>query len=418
MKLDRLISDDGGTVIDRLCGSPLLAAGKVVMIGLDAVRTGMGESWAGKRERVWEFSERCFTRHAGSEAMVVRVSETDYLIVQPDLSRYAGQATCLAALKEVLTFFLGEARRGDLALREVTTLSHGSFTSRHLEDVVFADPSSADASAEVAIDPRPARAAEAPTAQSLSSPDRWSPFVSDEGRTLRISSRLEPVFEMHQARLVGHRLDPVVTCLDTQVTLDVAALRALSGADRERVDLATIARGVSRIRSTDAKARSPLIMLPAAFTTLGSSRGRAALVAALTEAKIDAWTRVVCEITDLDDVPASRLVEALSLIKPFCYAAVGRVGKNGRTLNALASAGFNGVSRLFNGERDDGALYDGLRRHVAACQGRIKVCMAFGLPSYRALAVAGAAGATHASKGFEISAPADVGPQAVAAAVA
>ena len=331
-----------------------------------------------------------------AEALVIRVSETDYLVAQPDISRFAGQVNCLAALREILTFFLGEARPEDLFLREVTTLSQGGVTSHKVDaprgvqndfpDETVAPPSS--------LPP-------AETASQQASPDKWSPFATSDGRALRVSCLLEPVFEMQKVRLVGHRLEPVVTrVLEGGLPWTPGrAINALSPVDRERVDLATIARGVSRIRSTAVGARSPMIMLPAAFTTLGSSRGRAALVNAMTEAKVDAWMRVVCEIDELDGAPTSRLIEAVSLIKPFCYAILGRTGGNRRTMDAIATAGFNGASRLFDPAAPDEILFERLQWFAESARERMKVCMSFGLTRRQGVALASAAGVSHTAIG-------------------
>ena len=40
--------------------------------------------------------------------MAVRVSETDYIVALPGAGRFGAQAGCLSALREVLTFFLGQ----------------------------------------------------------------------------------------------------------------------------------------------------------------------------------------------------------------------------------------------------------------------------------------------------------------------
>jgi hypothetical protein len=393
--LDRLASGDAAAALDHLEGSPLIAEGRVAILGLDAVRERLGERWPIKREQVWENVERCIARQLGALVLTARVSEVDYIIAQPQAERYTAHAGCLSVLREILTFFLGEARSTDLRLREVTALGGGSVECHPVDprtimlEAAKVQAASTAASPEIVM---PQIAAED------ASPDRWSPFTAGDGRGLKVSCRIHPVFELREMRLVGHRLESRVSDVRTGVFLDSAAMRVLSPGDRERVDLATIARGVSRLRATDPGSRKPLLMLPAAFTTLGASRGRMALSQALREAKLDAATRIVCEIHELDGAPAARLTEAISLVKPFCYAAVGLVRDDRRSIEAAARVGLGGFALDVGGRAEgDQDLLLRLHAYAAMARAQAKVVMALGLSSPRQLALAKLAGLTHAS---------------------
>ncbi|HYF24069.1 MAG TPA: hypothetical protein VD929_11795 [Caulobacteraceae bacterium] len=390
--LDRMASAQSAAALERLQGSSLLSEGRVVLIGLDAVRARLGGRWASKREPVWEHVERCLARQMGPAAFVVRVSETEYLVAQPQIGRYAAQAACLSVLREVLTFFLGEALPADLSIREVTALTPQGVTCTPVDPAGVTSAALSEAPS-TAPAPDPADA----------SPDRWSPFTTADGRVLKVSCLIDPVFEMQQVRMIGHRLEPRVVNLNDGATLDAVGLRALSPGERERVDLATIARGVSRLRTRPAG--KPLLMLPAAFTTLGSSRGRAAMTLALKESKIDQTTRIVCEVRELDGVPTSRLSEAVSLVKPFCYAVVGRVGDDRRSLLEAARGGFAGFS-LDLQERDlpDMDFLQRLHAFTSLARDHARVCMALGLRSPKQLALSRVAGVSHASMRVEADA--------------
>jgi hypothetical protein len=397
--LDRLASADASATLERLRGSPLLAEGKVNLIGLDAVRDRLGARWQAKREQVWEQTERCFTRQMGPLAFAVRVSETDYIVAQPQVGRYAAQAGCLSVLKEVLTFFLGDAAPADLRLREVTSLSADGANCRAV------DPGSALSAA--AKEAGSAPSSKPPVAPEDASPDRWSPFVTGDGRAIRVSSRVDPIFELQQMRMVGHRLEPRLIDLATGEVLTAAATAALSPAERERTDLANIARGVSRLRSTAAGARQPLLILSAAFSTLGATRGRMSLSAALREAKVDANTRIVCEIRELDGAPPALLAEAVALLKPFCYATLGLCGEGRAAIETLAPCGFTGLAmKLFDSSDDRQALLRRMQIFAAQARPGKKVCMAFGLSSPMDLALAQMAGLTHASMRADAPSPA------------
>lgn len=390
--LDRLVSADAEAALERLQGSPLVAEGRAVMVGLDAIKLRLAERWPSKRQQVWDHLERSFVRQIGNAGMVVRVSETDYLVAQPGAARFAAQASCLTVLREVLTFFLGEAGPGDIALREVTAVTPQGVQCQPLEAQAIMLAAAAQRTA-------PAPAIDTPEiAPDDASPDRWSPFSTGDGRTLRVSCRIDPVFELSAVRLVGHRLEPRVIDLKNNHALDAAGIRALSPGDRERVDLATIARGVNRLRASDKNSRRPLLMLPAAFTTFGSTRGRTALTQALREARVDEETRIVVEIRELDGAPLARLSEAVGLMRPFCYAVVGRVTSDRRAIDAAIKGGVSGLSLELN-KREDSEQELLFRLHSFAnrAKSHVRVCMAFGLTTPRHLALARLAGLTHAS---------------------
>lgn len=410
--VDRLAAADGAAMLEHLEGSPLIAEGRVALISLEAVRERMADRWPYKREQVWEQIERCIQRQMGALVMSARVTDTDFVVAQPQVERYAAHAGCLSVLREILTFFLGEARTADLRLREVTSLSGGVIDGRKV------DPRT------VMVEAAKAQAASAAPAPSVvvpeiaaedASPDRWSPFVAGDGRRLKVSCRIHPVFELRELRLVGHRLEPRVSDMRTGNFLDGQGVTLLSPGDRERVDLATIARGVSRLRATEQNSRQPLLMLPAAFTTLGSTRGRIALSQALREARIDDATRIVCEIHELDGAPSARLLEAVSLVRPFCYATVGQVRDDRRSIEAAARGGLGGVVLDLAGrEENDQDLMVRLHAFAALARAQVKVAMAFGLSTPRQLALARLAGLTHASMHAEAAAtPATVTPRAL-----
>ena len=78
--------------------------------------------------------------------------------------------------------------------------------------------------------------------------DRWSPFVSTDGRQLRVSATLEPVYELKGFTRIGFRMIRRVIAIANGRGLSSQAIAELSAADLLRVDLATIARGMRAAR--------------------------------------------------------------------------------------------------------------------------------------------------------------------------
>ena len=111
----------------------MLGEGRVCLLGLDAVRQRLGPRWPGHRDRVYHHAEQTLRRKLGDHVFLVRVSETDFLVAQPGVDRLSGQAYCLNCLREVLTYFLGEALLADIVVHEVSSIQDGKIAARQLD---------------------------------------------------------------------------------------------------------------------------------------------------------------------------------------------------------------------------------------------------------------------------------------------
>jgi len=124
-RIDRIATVSARETLERIRASGVLATGAVNLIGLDAIRRQLGDRWAAKKGRVWEHVEQEFQRKLGPGDIAVRIDDVSYLIAVPATPGFAAQALCLSILQEVLKFFLGEIRAGDIAVRVVTDLADG-----------------------------------------------------------------------------------------------------------------------------------------------------------------------------------------------------------------------------------------------------------------------------------------------------
>jgi len=340
----RVIDAGVEAALERFNDRTLLAAGKVNLISLQAVEQRFGTRWSMRQDQVHGFAERILQRGLGPRGLFLRVSATDFLLVQPDLSRLAGQAACVRYLREMLMHFLGDAQLADTGVLQVTRIATGAIDAR-VVDVQAAEQAAAAAPPEPearsgAADPPPAAAA--PPRPSV---DRWSPFVSGDGRNLRVSATLEPVYELKGFTRIGFRMIRRVIDTRAKEELSPAAVADLSAADRLRIDLATIARGIDRVLADGGSERQLSLIVPLSYTSLSSVRGRSELVAPLQEAERHVTCGVICEICDIEGVPAGGLHSAVALIKPFTLLVVGRLaGIATATLGRLKGTGVRALS--------------------------------------------------------------------------
>ena len=391
--VSRLVSADARQALARLQASPAAGEGRVCLIALDAVRNRMGPRWAPRREVVYEHVQATLRRWLGPHDFFVRISETEFLVAQPGVGRLAGQVGCLNVLREVLAYFLGSAPTADIAVFEVERIDNERIAARALDPFAL--------EAEAARLP-PAAAAPLPTtraAPGLASQDRWSPFVSHDGRRLRVSCQLEPVFQLKTYGRIGYRMTRRALQLPAETALTAAEEAKLTGADIERLDFATLARGLNRLAQEEGD-RQPRLTLPVSYATLSSHRGRAMLAEFFRAAQHSVQQGLICEVTDIDGIPPSALLAAISLIKPFCLFVVGRLrAPPSSPLTALKDVGLHGLCLPCPPGLVDEDMFGAFVEMVikATRPSGVRAVMLTGVAGPRLAAIAGICGATHAS---------------------
>ena len=322
-RITRLASADAQQALERIQASSLLAEGKVCLMSLDAIRDRLGPRWDARRDRVYDHAHQSMRKALGPHCFFLRVSETDFLVAQPSVGRIAGQAGCLNCLRDVLTYFLGEALLADIVVHEVTSLAEGRIGAQTL------DPAAVDAEApalpQAAVSPRRAPETASPDLEGVMSLDRWTPFVAHDGARLRASCQLEPVIQLKTYGRIGYRLRRRILTLPAETPLSRADQLKLTSGDIERIDFATLARGLNRIEQEPESARQPSLILPVSFATLSSKRGRATLAEFFRAAQENVQRGLICEVCDIEGVPPSTMLAVTSLMRPFCLFMIGRL---------------------------------------------------------------------------------------------
>ena len=386
----RFIDADARETLEQIKSSPMMAEGKVCLLGLDAIRDRLGSRWRGRREQVFDYLHTALRRQVGPHGFYLRVSETDFVVAQPDVSRLAGQAYCLNCLREVLIYFLGAAQISDIVVHEVLTIDDGVIGAHKLDTTMVR----AEAAYENAE-----RANSVAVAPNLMSQDRWSPFTAHDGRRLRASSQLEPVFQLKTYDRIGFRMTRKALLTPGDTPLSPAELGQLTSADIERIDFATLARGLNRLRQQSAGVLEPSLILPVSFATVSSHRGRSMLAEFFHAAQESVQRGVICEICDIEGAPPSSLVSATAMMRPHCRFIVGRL--NAPPAAGLADfkdVGLQGVSIERPSTLDDEDSYVAFARSfAAAAKSVVRAVMIYGVAGPRQAAIASLFGATHAS---------------------
>lgn len=367
----------------------LLSSGKVNIIALDAVVERFGARWPLRRDQVYDHVARTLQKYLGIQGYYLRISETDFLICQPELGRFAGQAACVRYLREILGYFLGEAHLADNCVHQVSKLSSSG--------VIAARVDARHAEAEAVIEEAERERASAGEHRTM---DRWSPFVASDGRQVRVSCKLEPVFELKTYGRIGFRLARRVLVVATEEELSPAAVSALSRADILRIDLATIARGMDRLLADGPGERQPSLIIPVSYTSLSSIKGRNEIGAAFKEASALVQRGVICEICDIEGVPQGALLAAASMIRPFALFVVGRLSAAPPAqahVSQLKSAGLQAISFECPHGQSENEFLAWAKVSIEAAKRIARSVLVYRTDSARSAGLTALMGATHAS---------------------
>jgi hypothetical protein len=340
----RLVSADAEAALERFSDPQLIAAGQINLISLEAVQQRFADRWQMRKDQVFDFAERVLERGVGPGGFYLRVSDTDFFIVHPELGRLAGQAACLRYLREVLNHFLGDAGMAAAGVLQVSQISKGRLEAQPV-DAAKADEGEAAGvhgdDIEAVRLPAWKEGEAAPSARL----NQWTPFVANDGRQLRISATLEPVYELKGFTRIGFRMIRRVIVVATGEELTNQQAAALSAGDLLKADLATITRGIDRLKAESAGEKQLSLIVPISFSSLSSQRGRTELTAPLKEAGGLVKLGVICEILDIEGVPAGALLAATALVRPFSLLVVGRLsGPSPTSIARLAGAGLQALS--------------------------------------------------------------------------
>jgi hypothetical protein len=394
----RLVSAETAVDVERYGDSQLIAAGKVSIMSLEGVQHGLAERWQESKEEVFAFADAVLERSLGARGVALRVSDSDYFIIHPNLGRLAGQAACLRYLREILIRFMGDQHSAVRDILQVTRVGKGRLETRPVDaaKVEALAPGGASETDSGGLALPPFQEDDDLASRLV---NRWTPFVAADGRTLRISATLEPVYELKGVSRIGFRMNRRVIVVETGEELTAQQVAALSTADLLRVDMATITRGIDRLKAEGGRDRQLSLIVPVSFSSLSTPRGRSELVEPVREAAALVRLGVICEVMDIEGVPHSALTEVTSLLRPLSLLVVGRVAQpTAGAIARLASTGFQALSfECPRGQAGDAEFLGWATAAVGAARRVAKSVLVYRAGSMKRAGVLASLGATHVS---------------------
>lgn len=393
----RLVSAEAAADVERFSDPPLIAAGKISIISLEAIQQELGDRWQARRSEVFAFVEKVLARSLGARGVHLRVSDTDFFLIHAHLGRLQGQVACLGYLREILTHFLGDAADAAKDILQVTRVGKGRLETQAIDAArveALAYGGDLDVEPHVRLGPYQEEGA-----LGAGLVDRWTPFVAADGRTLRISATLEPVYELKGFTRIGFRMIRRVILVESGDELTPQQISALSTADLLRADLATITRGIDRLKGEGGAEQQLSLIVPVSFSSLSNPRGRAELVEPVREASSLVKLGVICEIVDIEGVPQSALVEVTSLVRPLSLLVVGRLAQpTASAMARVAGAGFQALSfECPHAQVGDAEFLGWASATLRAARKAAKSVMVYRAGSMKRAGALASLGATHVS---------------------
>lgn len=252
-----------------------------------------------------------------------------------------------------------------------------------------------------ALDRLPESEPDTPVDEAPRSIDPCAPFVTADGRELRVSATLDPVFEAKGFSRIGFRLIRRVISqrYNGEDELTSQQVTQLSTAELLRVDLATIARGIGRLQAEHEQ--QPSLIVPISYTSLASMKGRGEIVARLKDAGGLVKLGVICEVLDVDGVPPGILVSAVSLVKPFALLVVGRLAETEpKAILRLEGTGLQALSFECPSDLGEAEFQTWAAGAVTAAKRVARSVLVYGAGTPARAGVLAALGASHVSVGL------------------
>lgn len=363
-----------------------LDAGQVTLISLDAVAERLGAAWQGRRPEAYDCAARIFGKRLSGGASL-RISETDFLLVQPAATSFRAEERALRILDEIARHFLTETGPEDLRLYAVRQVGAAGVQCAALD------------AAEILKRANQRERRDDIGGWDVLAAEPWAPFIASDGRKVRPSCVLEPVFEIAGRHRIGYRLRRKLIDVASGEPLPCAQQHGLARADILRIDRATLARGVERLNSAaDGEATLSLIM-PVSYFSLTHPEAGAQLSRMFAKARSAVAAGVICEIYDIEGIGEGPLAAATALVKPWSLFVVGHLAEETpRATAAMKAAGVQVLS--FTAPRameSDAEFISWLSPALRSARRVGRSVMVYGCHTQRRMAVAGVLGATHAS---------------------
>jgi hypothetical protein len=392
--MERVTSSALRDVLEKV--GPAIAAGGANVISVEAIRDRSSDRWLRKREQVTAFVERAFSRLSQPGDFIVTLNDSEFLAVQPSVSRTTALGISANILKETLAFFLGAAAREDLRLFQVMSFTNGELNVKpldagHILDGGDAEPWTGSGGSEDSV---AARDSLAPVSEDLDWVEtRRMRLTSPPNLELDLAITPEPTWNVGARVVASFLLRPSMWLTEGALPERAVTCGELTPTLASEVAIGGLNFAADLIKSGVQVA----LHAPLPWNAITYSTTRYRLLHALRDMPAQVRRFLILEITELSaGLPQSRLTEQVSMLAPYCRAVLARAPSDAHDVRAWRGCGLSGVT--LDCQSFDASDRKGLQRLAIFAQRAAEAsvaCVGYGLPATNLMLAAWAAGFTH-----------------------
>ncbi len=225
----------------------------------------------------------------------------------------------------------------------------------------------------------------------------WQVHTAD-GQHLRASFAVDPVMDLKAWAMAGHRIETRIMTMGTGAELAPAQRLYLQPWDYEKIDVAAVERGLSRLKSGHSLER-PKLIVQLSFASLSNGKARTNLLDLIRRPECGMKQAAILEIVDIEaGVPIGRLVDVVAMVRGFFRTVWVQVAPSRQAVETAISAKITGltVTSASLGD-DDQAIAAGLRRFASMVKRPNTLMTVTSLPATNLMIDAMSAGFSHAT---------------------
>lgn len=352
------------------------AQGVVNVIDVSAIHAHAPERWERRRLQVEDHLQRAFKRRARASDALFRLSETQFVAIQPEATRIAAIACCATIAQETLGYFLGAEVSAPVKLLVASGYGEAGLAAADIR----ADEIAVALSRKHTHHERLPDVEEALSRTVADKAESATRFVVQTNPTIEAILRLDPIWHPFHGAVASFLVQPLVfeKSIDGVHPLRLADLGSrVAGA----VAAHAIDHAAAVLREANAKGRSFGLHVVLPVDALTPSRERLMLQDRMKSFAGGVRERIVIELGDCaDGMPQSRMVELVNAVKPYCRAVIARVAGDAPPMAKWRDAGLSGVAIVFDApEQSEKALMRRLAKFANASVAPRTLVVAHGL---------------------------------------
>jgi len=329
-------------------------SGNIHLIGMQRIREKVGDDWPRIADRAMDVANKCIARACGPDDVFLTYDELSFLIIFANLSKEQAQLRCMEIVEDITRRLLGEG-----ASPETAEVSTGVFETDGT--LIFNAISKNDLIARVTgqigeeaeTPPAPLEAEDATLEAEIddSLPD-YSPFHIDQQKALAsIRVLYQPMWNLRHKAIVSYFATATARNVFSVNLWDDMVRRNFSHVlSSVEVDIFVAHIAMRDFAKRIAQGPRLLIGWPVHFETLASRNYRNLFIEFCRDIPEEVRKLLILELDGLPEgVPNSRVLEIISVLRPFCRVVNVRVAPEFKRFEVFSGSQIGGVGFSLSG---------------------------------------------------------------------